>query len=254
MMIYQAEHTKQEGAKQLITDPKIIRFLEKHNLLPELDKDQLLWLQEAIQDVKDEDQKRAIIEAVLYVILAHDTHETIDEPNAEFPLQEEERELVVLAGDYFSALYYRTLASQGKIDLIQAIQKGVEETNAAKTNIYQLHVATDEEFLEELIKSNAAITLRFAEYFGNEEAFLHIAKQTLLLKRLLLERQLYETTNTSRLIGAYDHGYFAKTGQATFAIWLGEIINAVKAEVSGSLTSNALSAKLVIRIKELLAA
>lgn len=254
-MIYQMDLTNREGAKQLITDPKIIRFLEKHNLFPELDKDQLLWLQEAISDLEDVPQKHTIVEAVLYVILAHDTHELIDEQADRFPLKEEERELIVLAGDYFSSLYYQTLAYQNKVDLIKAVQTGVEETNIAKTNIYQLHVATDEEYLLALMQSNSAITTRFAAYFGKDEVFMEIARQTLLLKRLLLERRLYQDTTNSRLLKAYEHGYFAKNSQANFLVWLNAIIESVKITLNKHLArGTTLSTELAIRIEELLAA
>lgn len=102
--------------------------------------------------------------------------------------------MTVLAGDFYSALYYRTLAELEMIPLLRALQSGVQETNTAKTNIYQLHVATDEEYLSQLTLTNAAIFAKFAKYFMKDETFIALGCQFFLLKgfkrNLLLIRKL----------------------------------------------------------------
>ncbi|USB34762.1 heptaprenyl diphosphate synthase component 1 [Paenibacillus sp. YPG26] len=75
--------------------------------------------------------------AVYLVQLGMDTHDLID---AE-PIRKEEglmrsRQLNVLAGDYFSSLFYELLAGAGRIELISELSSSVCEVNRKKVNLY----------------------------------------------------------------------------------------------------------------------
>lgn len=75
--------------------------------------------------------------AVYLVQLGMDTHDLID---AE-PVRKEEsgmrsRQLNVLAGDYFSSLFYELLASAGRTELISELSSSVCEVNRKKVNLY----------------------------------------------------------------------------------------------------------------------
>lgn len=231
-MTYQAKKAGLKEVEQLVHEQAVYQYLEENNEGGQMDKDQMLFLHEAISgsDLTDVSAYR-VVSATLYMILAHDTHEKIDEPDDVVQMTRKEQELTVLAGDFYSALYYRTLAELEMIPLLRALQSGVQETNTAKTNIYQLHVATDEEYLTQLALTNAAIFSKFAKYFMKEQTFISLGCQFFLLKRLQMELNLYKETGVSRLKRAFEHGYFAKKAVSNFESWLEEIINDVKQEV-----------------------
>ncbi|WP_088809637.1 MULTISPECIES: heptaprenyl diphosphate synthase component 1 [Listeria] len=253
-MTYQGSLAQLKEVERLVHEKSAYRFLKDNFYGPETDKDQMLWLNESIHGSDlAETEKYRIITATLYVILAHDTHEMIDEDKDGRGVSRKGRELTVLAGDYYSALYYRTMAELGMTQLLAALQRGVQKTNTAKTNIYQLHVVTDDDYMEELLASSSAIFAEFSSYFKNEEAFTKLACQAILLKRLEREQHFYEQYGLSTLKRAYDHGFFVKEAMATFEEWLEQLMDEVKMRIHHLLkTSRPLSDSLHARLNEML--
>ncbi len=253
-MTYQGSLAQLKEVERLVHEKSAYRFLKDNFYGPETDKDQMLWLNESIHgsDFAETDKYR-VITATLYVILAHDTHEMIDEDKDGRGVSRKGRELTVLAGDYYSALYYRTMAELGMTQLLAALQRGVQKTNTAKTNIYQLHVVTDDDYMQELLASSSAIFAEFSSYFKNEEAFTELACQAILLKRLEREQHFYEQYGLSTLKRAYDHGFFVKEAMATFEGWLEQLMDEVRGKINLLLkTSRPLSDTLRTRLNEML--
>ncbi|WP_171839931.1 heptaprenyl diphosphate synthase component 1, partial [Listeria monocytogenes] len=121
----------------------VYQYLQENNDGGQIDKHQILFLHDAIycSDFTDASAYR-VVSVTLFMILPHEPHEKLDEPGDPGQLTSKEHELTVLAGDFYSALYYRTPAELVMILLLRALQSGVQETNTSNTNIYQLHVAT----------------------------------------------------------------------------------------------------------------
>ncbi|EMG29122.1 hypothetical protein X560_0134 [Listeria fleischmannii 1991] len=253
-MTYQGSLAQLKEVERLVHEKSAYEFLKDNFYGPETDKDQMFWLNESIRGSElAETDKYRIITATLYVILAHDTHEMIDEDKDGRNVSRKGRELTVLAGDYYSALYYRTMAELGMTQLLAALQKGVQKTNTAKTNIYQLHVVTDDDYMRELRASSSAIFSEFATYFQKDEVFIELASQAILFKRLERELYFYEQYGISTLKRAYDHGFFVKDAVATFEEWLLQIMQDVKAAIHALLkVSEPLSEPLMGRLNEML--
>lgn len=100
--------------------------------------------------------------AVYLVQLGLDTHDLID---AE-PVRKEEklmrsRQLNVLAGDFFSSLFYELLAKAERIDLISVISAAVCEVNRKKVNLYTKISAgiTADEFFNAKVELNKELFL-----------------------------------------------------------------------------------------------
>ncbi|RUT36090.1 heptaprenyl diphosphate synthase [Paenibacillus zeisoli] len=75
--------------------------------------------------------------AVYLVQLGMDTHDLIDaEPVRKVESRMRSRQLNVLAGDYFSSLFYELLASAGRTELISELSAAVCEVNRKKVNLY----------------------------------------------------------------------------------------------------------------------
>ena len=86
---------------------------------------------------------------VSLVQLGLDTHDTIDDDREKRPeAGMRERQLKVLAGDYFSSRFYHLLSQAGQIDMIRKISGAICEVNRVKLNLYmrmkQLKVTADE--------------------------------------------------------------------------------------------------------------
>ncbi|MBC1499468.1 heptaprenyl diphosphate synthase component 1 [Listeria weihenstephanensis] len=252
-MSYQGSVAQLKQVEALVLDRTTYRFLGDNFDGPQMDKDQMLWLHEAISGTElDDIVAHQVIGATLYVVLAHDTHERIDEPNDQKQHTLKERQLTVLAGDFYSSLYYRTLSEFGMIDLLAALQRGVQETNEAKVNLYQLHITGDEDYLTHLVTSKAAIFAKFATYFGKDEAFVNVGSHMILLTYLLRERTQWLKTDESLFKKAYEHGYMAMNAQANFAVWLDDLIVTVKAEIKANMGGVAISEMAEKRLQELL--
>ncbi|WP_430534004.1 heptaprenyl diphosphate synthase component 1 [Listeria rocourtiae] len=252
-MSYQGGVAQLKQVEALVLDQTAYRFLGDNFAGPKMDKDQMLWLHEAIKGTNLDDKvAHQVIGATLYVILAHDTHDGIDEPSDAIQKTLQERQLTVLAGDFYSSLYYRALSGLGMIDLLAALQSGVQETNEAKVNLYQLHITGDEDYLTHLIMSKAAIFSRFATYFDCDEAFISVGAHAILLTHLLAERKNWLFSNHSLFQAAYEHGYMALNVQADFAVWLDDLIVTVKAEIKANMGGLAISEMMEERLKELL--
>ncbi|MBC1473424.1 heptaprenyl diphosphate synthase component 1 [Listeria grandensis] len=252
-MSYQGGVAQLKQVEALILDRTAYRFLGDNFDGPKVDRDQMLWLHEAIKGSDLEDEvAHQVISATLYVILAHDTHDLIDEPKDHLQKTSQERQLTVLAGDFYSSLYYRTLSEFEMIDLLAALQRGVQETNEAKVNLYQLHITGDEDYLAHLVMSKAAIFAKFATYFGCDEAFVHAATHTILLTYLLRERGNFQVSGESLFKTAYEHGYMALNAQADFKAWLEDLIVTVKGEIKANMVGLVISEMAEKRLHELL--
>ncbi|CAM4147034.1 heptaprenyl diphosphate synthase component 1 [Listeria booriae] len=252
-MSYQGGVAQLKQVEALVLDRTTYRFLGENFEGPEVDKDQMLWLHEAIRGTDVDDVvANQVIGATLYVILAHDTHDGIDEVTDRTRQTSQERQLTVLAGDFYSSLYYRTLAEFGMIDLLASLQRGVQETNEAKVNLYQLHITGDEDYLAHLVKSKTAIFEKFASHFGCSETFVQVGAYTILLTYLLEERKKWLKKNESLFKTAYEHGYMAMNAQADFATWLEDLIVTVKTEIKANKDGLAISEMTEKRLQELL--
>ncbi|SDR84314.1 heptaprenyl diphosphate synthase [Paenibacillaceae bacterium GAS479] len=76
--------------------------------------------------------------AVSLVQLGLDTHDEVDiEAGERGMMQMRQRQLRVLAGDYFSSRFYQLLAGVGQIEMIQHLSGAICEANRLKTDLYQ---------------------------------------------------------------------------------------------------------------------
>src|SRR5699024_9056388 len=90
-------------------------YVEKHIHKPFIDSDKMMFLAEGCQDMDQKDkEKKQIIIMVMLVQCALDTHELV-QVNNDYMLSETEKQLAVLAGDYYSGLYYALLSEHGQI-------------------------------------------------------------------------------------------------------------------------------------------
>lgn len=86
-------------------------------------------------DLREEDIHDAVLTTLL-VQTALDTHERINRHGLGSERVRTERQLTVLAGDYYSALYYFILSRCKNSKLLHALSLGIQNVNEAKMSIY----------------------------------------------------------------------------------------------------------------------
>ncbi|MBK5462890.1 MULTISPECIES: heptaprenyl diphosphate synthase component 1 [unclassified Peribacillus] len=180
--------------KQLIETKAQHPYLLKYIQKPSLDDDKLLLLWGLFNDldVLSEERNQYIISTML-VQIALDTHEIVSNSGEGIELPEElkNRQLQVLAGDYYSGLYYQGLAGVGNVEMIRILSSAIKKINDHKIILYQQRSIKDVPTLITTIKAiEASLIYKLADYY-NQPAWIDISEDLLLLNRLHAEMRNY---------------------------------------------------------------
>lgn len=186
--------------KRLIETKAQHPYLLKHIQKPSLDEDKLILLWGLFNDLDVLNEKRnQYIISTMLVQIALDTHEIVSNSGDGIELPEvlKNRQLQVLAGDYYSGLYYQGLASVGNVDMIRILSSAIKKINDNKIILYQQGSINDVPTLLMTIKAiEASLIRKLADYY-NEPAWIDISEDLLLLKRLHAEKRSYLKTGQS---------------------------------------------------------
>ncbi len=186
-------------------------YLFQHIEPPIIDDEKLLLLCSITKETDKKIRKEQIISTVL-VQTALDIHERILYIDL-ITNNHKERQLTVLAGDYFSSLYYERLTAINNQELIRLLADGIREINELKTVfLYGENIS-----LSKLMDIQMKIESNLINQFSLGTAGKSISnemKQLLLLKKLVHEKLLDEQGRPSvwiHLIGRHIHKQTAPT-------------------------------------------
>ncbi len=184
---YIEEQLHHSYLKEYIDHPYIDRDLIYFLLLPFVHEEQGL-------------NKKAVqwISTAMLLQVALDTHEKVTISQVD---SLKERQLTVLAGVYFSSLYYKILADTDDVDLIATLAKAIKQINESKISIYKKEHKNLEGLLDSLKTREAAIVSNFFEFF-KEEKWVELVKEALLYKKLVQERTALENSIPTTFINA----------------------------------------------------
>ncbi|OIU71234.1 heptaprenyl diphosphate synthase component 1 [Rossellomorea aquimaris] len=159
--------------KEYIDQPHIDRKRINYLLLPFMNGQRMVTQQEM-----------KWISTAMFLHIALETHEkvTISERDSL-----KERQLTVLAGVYFSSLYYRTLAETEDLGLIEVLSNAIKKINESKISMYNEECSSIEELIEYIRIIETSIAAHFYEFF-NQEDWIPLLSDTFLYDRLLQER------------------------------------------------------------------
>ncbi|MDQ0218991.1 heptaprenyl diphosphate synthase component 1 [Peribacillus cavernae] len=175
--------------------PYLLKYLEK----PSIDEDKLLLLMGLFNELEitDEERKKYILSTML-VQMALDAHENVTNTS----LQDEEggslknRQLTVLAGDYYSGLYYQLLSEVENIPLIRVLASAIKDINEHKILLYQKSLDEISCLIESVKAIESSLIRKVADNF-NRPGWKELSANILLLNRLHNEKKSYLETGQS---------------------------------------------------------
>lgn len=194
---------KLDGIRELLIEKLSHPYLQKHVESPFIDDDRLLLLTSLLEQ-QEGNQERATSYTLTTMLLqiALDTHEHVrNSLPGEGDESHKQRQLTVLAGIYYSGLYYKLLADLEDTDMIKQLASGVKEVNEHKISLYQKDPVAIDQLMESLKLIESSLLGKVADHYHAAEWY-EFASNWLFVKRLLSEEAIYMNTGNSLLFNA----------------------------------------------------
>jgi heptaprenyl diphosphate synthase len=169
-------------------------YLEQYVDVPTLDRDRLLLLVLPFEDQdRSKDEMNQIVSSVILVQTALDIHENFNIKQTSL----KERQLSVLAGDYYSGLYYLLLSQSNDISLITELAKGIRTINEKKVILFEKNHREVDDFFMDVKSVENGLMEPYFQYMNRED--LHkLSGEFLLLRKIVKEKDALlfnKTTN-----------------------------------------------------------
>jgi heptaprenyl diphosphate synthase len=194
-------HKKVANLKEKIEKHIFHPYLRQFINPPSIDEDKLIILISIMEELDLSPlEKDALVQAVMFMNVALDTHDDVsnallDKDGLQI------RQLTVLAGDYYSGLYYKYLSGIGDIQLIKRLSEGVKNINEHKVSIYH----KDQDDFESIMNSTKVVEFSLIEKLTSHFGITYwddITSNFLLIKRLIREVMEYKQTKSSVVFNA----------------------------------------------------
>jgi len=187
--------------------PYLRRFLKE----PTIEEKKILLLITLLKELTITDEERdRYITATMLVQVALDTHDGVTLNTLEHDAEAlQNRQLTVLAGDYYSGLYYYILAQLGNIELIRSLAEGIKEINEQKIIYHQNNFDNEESILRTVMTIESSLIIKVAECFQLTK-FKDLIQSCLLLNLLQNESSKFLDKKDSSLYQAFAKVLFAK--------------------------------------------
>jgi heptaprenyl diphosphate synthase len=191
-----------ESLRVMIADEIQHTYLDKYIKKPVIDEEKLIILSSVMNHTTlSASKKKQYIMATMLVQIALDTHDLVSKVTSpdEGNVQKKQKQLHVLAGDYYSGLYYSLLAKVSDYDMIHVLASAIKEINEYKMKLYYLEVDSFQSFLHLVQKVESLLFVHVAQYV-KESAIGNSIEAWLLANRLLREKQHVHDNGYSSLL------------------------------------------------------
>ncbi len=168
-------------------------YLEKYIQKPVINEEKLFVLHAILNNINmPVKKKEKYMITTMLVQIALDTHDLVTDKKNDTvePLSvESTRQLTVLAGDYYSGLYYLLLAEIEDYQLIHALAIAIKEINELKMRLYYQEFMSFDEFTHLVKKVESLLFTHFAHHI-NDDSLHSMIEDWLLLDRLITDQKL----------------------------------------------------------------
>lgn len=158
---------------------------------PIIDEDKLFILSELVpkNPALSQTKRDIYIITTMLVQVALDTHELVTE-NTEDESKGEKlvKQLHVLAGDYYSGLYYYLLSQIDDFTFIHKLATAIKAINEYKMQLYYGEYENMSEYIELKVEIESLLFESVADYF-NQHQFIDSFKQWIYVSILLKEKE-----------------------------------------------------------------
>lgn len=158
--------------KKLISQSYVEQFVD----IPAMAESRLVLLYVFLcENGFDRERAKIICTTTGLVQLGLDTHELVKNSYEVSTVAERNRQLTVLAGDYYSSLYYHLLAESGEIEAVKILAHSIQEVNEAKMNLYLFDKETAwswDKYFDVRKIIDTALYLGFVKHYAQTESDL----------------------------------------------------------------------------------
>lgn len=169
--------------KELLNKKSYNSYFQKVIGAPQIDEDHLLMMSISLQDTNlTIPEQNLYITSAMLVQLALNTHERVAEAEAE----RKERQLAVLAGDYYSGMYYHLLAYLENTELITSLATAIKIVNEHNISLFENSGHSFEDFLNEFKEVEIAVIEQFCLHFQVTK-YIGFFNEFLFLKKMISE-------------------------------------------------------------------
>ncbi|MBP2241379.1 heptaprenyl diphosphate synthase [Cytobacillus eiseniae] len=165
-------------------------YLFKHIETPIIDEDMLLLLIAYLSKERLPDDKlQQYCITIMLIQIALDTHETVS--NQKLDAENlKPRQLTVLAGVYYSGLYYKILSEIDEIGMIRLLAEGIKDINEHKISLYQKDMDHVDALMNDVKMIESSLFVKITSYL-DDTYWSEFASNLLFIKRLKAERDLF---------------------------------------------------------------
>lgn len=194
-----------EQIEKKLHHPYLLRYIES----PVIDEDKLLLLISFLDELKLPEKKAENYAITTMLIqIALDTHELVkNEESEEESLKH--RQLTVLAGVYYSGLYYKILAGLDDIGMIRVLADGIKDVNEHKISLYQKAPEAIDHLMNSVKKIEAALFEKLTDTYSKAD-WKEVGSNLLFIKRLITEKEHFIKNGTSVVFEALKKLTFPK--------------------------------------------
>ncbi|RYM05391.1 hypothetical protein EWH99_06330 [Sporolactobacillus sp. THM7-7] len=172
--------------KKYLNHPYVSRFLPK----PVIDRDKVVVYYYLFQRRAAPGRVSAYVQSAMAAEIGLSTHETMTTDKLVNMRETKIRQLTALSGDYYSTLYYYTLAREADIEVVEWIAEAIESFNLNKCRLFYPKGEMDWVSAIELIRAvESGLVTKVAEKIGLS-GWSPMLSDFFLVKRLLHEQNI----------------------------------------------------------------